>query len=168
MVDKLGQMKIMQMSFMILGVFLFFILVGLFFVGIALKDVRGGAEDLAREEAISSLEVIAGMSEFSYDLGESFVVDEDKLKIMSSGFGNGYEGFWGVSSIEFYKIYPGSDRVIECPAEGCNHFSVYDSGQVDTEKYSSYVSICSRVKEYGTVYDDCSIGKIVVGVELNE
>ncbi|NPE27046.1 hypothetical protein HNV12_03525 [Methanococcoides sp. SA1] len=165
---KRGQMKIMQMSFMIIGVFFFFVLVGLFFLNISLKDVRGGAEQLQRDETISSLEVIAGMNEFSYDSGERFSVDEDKLAIMASGFGNNYFDFWPVASVEFYKVYPASGELLKCPAENCNYYEVYDSGQTNVEKFSSYVSICKRIKEFGSVYDKCEIGKIVVGVKKNE
>ena len=163
-----GQMKIMQMSFMIIGVFFFFVLVGLFFMGILFKDVRGGAEDLAREQAISSLESIVAMSELSYDSRDSMNVDEDKLRVMAGGFGDKYEEFWPIASLEVYKIYPSFDSVVKCPAVGCNYYELYDSGQRNVEKFSAYVSICKRVKEFGSVYDRCEIGKIVVGVKKNE
>jgi hypothetical protein len=166
--EKRGQMKIMQMAFMIVGVFIFFVIVGLFVLVISFNNTRGSAEDLAREEAISFLGTIASLSEFSYDSDESYCVDEDKLKVLTGGFGNAYEEFWPVASIEVCVLYPNVGEVIECPGEGCNYYDVYDSGQVNVEKYSSYVSVCQRVKEYGTAYDDCSVGKLIVGVELNE
>jgi len=162
---KRGQMKIMQMAFMIVAVLIFFVMVGLFFLVISISGVREGAEELAREEAISFLGGLAGLSEFSYDSDESYSVDRDKLRVMM-GFSDYYEEFWPVASIEVYDLYPGADELIECPGEGCNHYLIYDSGQVDVEKYSSYVSICSRVRESSTVYDECSVGKLVVGVEL--
>lgn len=163
-----GQMKIMQMSFMIIGVFLFFALAGLFFLNVSLKGISSGASDLAREQAISSLGIIAAMPELNYDARASMTLDEDKLRIMSGGFGNDYAEFWPIASLEVYKIYPSFSSVVKCPGAGCNYYEVYDSGQQDTEKYSSYVSICKRVKEFGSVYDRCEIGKIVVGVKKNE
>jgi hypothetical protein len=168
MVDRLGQMKIMQMSFMIIGVFLFFALAGLFFLNISLKDIRGGASDLAREQAISSLEIIAGMPELNYDARASMTVDEDKLRIMSGGLGATYGEFWPIASLEVYKVYPAFDEVVKCPASDCNYYEIYDSGQTNIEKFSSYVSICKRVKEFGSVYDRCEIGKIVAGVKKRE
>jgi len=165
MVTGKGQMKIMQMSFMIVAVFFFFILVGLFFLGIAFKDVKSGAEQLQREQAISSLEVIAGMNELAYDSGDPMSVDEDKLRIMSGKIGMNYEEFLPVASLEFYKVYPAFDKVVKCPGVGCNYYEIYNSGQKNIEKFSSYVSICQRVKEFGSVYDRCDIGKIVVGVK---
>jgi len=168
MVKNSGQMKIMQMSFMIIGVFFFFVLVGLFVLGIAFGDVRSGAEELARAQAISSIGVIAGMSELNYDADDTMSVDEDKLKIMSGGFSNNYEDFWPVASIEVYKVYNVSREIVECPSVGCNYYSVYSSGQRNIEKVSSYVSICKRVKEFGSVHNKCEVGKILVGVEIRE
>ena len=164
MVNRLGQMKIMQMSFMIIGVFLFFSLAGLFFLNISLKDIRGGASDLAREQAISSLGSIAAMSELNYDARASMTVDEDKLRVMASGLGDDYAEFWPIASLEVYKVYPSFESIVKCPAVDCNYYEIYDSGQTNVEKFSSYVSICKMVREFGSVYDRCEIGKIVAGV----
>ena len=161
-----GQMKIMQMSFMIVGVFIFFVLVGLFFFVIVFNDVRSEAEALAREETISSLGVIAAMPELNYDYREALSVDEDKLRVMLGEAGEDMAEFWPVASLEFYKIYPAFDDVIDCPAPDCNRYEILDSGQNSTEKFSSYVSICSRIKESGSVYDRCEVGKIVAGIKV--
>lgn len=162
-----GQMKIQQMAFMIVAVFFFFILVGLFFLGIQFKDIKSGAAQLQKEQAISSLGVIVDMPELNYDSRESMTVDEDKLKIMSGDFGMDYDLFWPVASIEVYKIYPAFDEVKECPGVGCNYYKIYDNGQRDVKTYSAYVSICKKVKESGfAYYDKCSIGKIVVGTKI--
>lgn len=167
-VGRLGQMKIMQMSFMIIGVFLFFALAGLFFLNVSLRGISGGAEELAREQAISSLESIAAMPELSYDARTTVALDEDKLRIMAGGFGDSYGDFWPIASLEVYKVYPAFDSVVECPAAECNYYDIYDSGQENIEKFSAYVSICKRVKEFGSVYDRCEIGKIVAGVKKYE
>jgi hypothetical protein len=176
MVRERGQMKIMQMLFMIVGVFFFFVLAGLFFLGIMFKDVRGGADELAREQAISSLEILAAMPELSYGDREAMSLDEDKLRVMVEGYGASYGNFWPIASLEVYKIYPAFDSVVPCPAANCNYYNIYtdpryenlqvgDSGQGNIEKVSSYVSICKRIRELGSVYDRCEVGKIVVGME---
>ncbi len=163
-----GQMKIMQMMFMILGVFFFFVLVGLFFLAVTLKDIRGGAEELSRQQAISSIGIIAGMSELSYGDGNSMSVDDDKLRVLVGGLGDEYGEFWPIASLEVYKVYPAFESVVECPGTDCNHYDIYDSGQRNVEKFSSYVSICKRVREFGTPFDRCSIGKMVVGMKILE
>ncbi len=161
-----GQMKIMQMMFMILGVFFFFVLVGIFFLAITVKDIKTSAEDLAKEQAISSLEIVADMPEFNYDARRSLTVDEDKLRVLSGNLGDSYGEFWPVASIEVYKVYPAFEEIVGCPASECNYYNVYDSGQKDIEKFSSYISVCERVKEFGSTYDSCSIGKLVVGMKI--
>lgn len=163
-----GQMKIQQMAFMIVAVFFFFVLVGLFFLNIQLKDVRGGAAQLQKEQAISSLRVIADMPELNYDSSETMVIDEDKLRIMSGNFSYDYELFWPVASIGVYKVYPSFDTVIMCPGTDCNYYNIYDNGQTNVKTYSTYVSICKEVKESGSIYDKCEIGKLVVGMNINE
>lgn len=167
-IRRRGQMKIMQMSFMIIAVFIFFVLVGLFFFRISLSNLGKNAEQLQREDVISSLGVIAGLGEFSYSSDKNLAIDEDKLDVMVGDLENNYFDFWPVASIEFYKIYPSPEKLIKCPAENCNYYNIYDSGQSNIEKYSSYVSICKRVKEFGSVYDRCEVGKIVAGVKINE
>ncbi len=157
-----GQMKIQQMAVMIVAVFFFFVLVGLFFLGIVLKDVKGGAERLQKEQAISSLKVIADMSELNYDSTWSMSFDEDKLRIMSGEFGRNYDLFWPVASVGVYKVYPRFDEVKECPSVDCNYYEIWDNGQGDVKTYSTYVAICERVK--GMANGRCEIGKLVVGV----
>jgi len=163
--QRRGQMKIMQMAFMIVAVFFFFVLVGLFFLSIQFKDIKGGAAQLQKEQAISSLKVIADMPELSYDSSEAITLDEDKLKVMAGGFGNLYEEFWPVASVAVYKLWPVADELKQCPGVGCNYYELYDNGQSNVKTYSTYVSICKKVKESGFVYDRCEVGKLVVGVK---
>ena len=163
-VGNRGQMKIQQMAVMILAVFFFFILVGLFFLGIMFKDIGSSAEGLQREQAISSLKVIADMPELNYDSSESMTLDEDKLRIMAGEFDGVYDSFWPVASVEVYKVYPRFDEVVECPGVGCNYYGIYDKEQSDVKTYSAYVAICEKVRESGSTYDDCEIGKLVLGI----
>ena len=157
-------MEIQQMAFMILAVFLFFILVGLFFLGIQFRDIKKNVAQLQTEQAISSLKVIADMPELSYNSRESLSLDEDKLTIMSGTLGSHYSEFWPVASVKVYKIYPKFNELVKCPALDCNYFEVYDNGQESVKTYSTYVSVCKKIKETGYVYDRCEVGKLVVGV----
>jgi len=165
---KRGQMKMMQMAFMIVAVFFFFILVGLFFLSIQFKDVKGSAAQLQRDQAISSLRVIADMPELSYDSGESATLDEDKLKVMSGNFSRYYDEFWPVASVGVYKLGTGYNETKPCPGVGCNYYKLYDNEQDNVRTYSTYVSICKKVKELGFVYDGCEVGKLEVGVIMRD
>jgi len=160
-----GQMKIQQMAFMILAVFLFFILVGLFFLSIYSANLKKDAHQMEIDSAISSISVISDMSELSCDSNENFCLDKDKIKVMAGGFGEDYSLFWPVSSVEVYIVYPGGGSVVDCPAANCNHYIIFDRGQENSQTYSTFVSVCERLGDSGFVYDKCEIGKLVVGVK---
>jgi hypothetical protein len=159
---KKAQMEIQQMAFMIIAVFIFFALVGVFFLSIQVNKLKGNAGELQREQAISSIRVIADMPELNYESTESMTIDEDKAIIMSGSLGKSYESFWPVSSIKLYKIYPAFDKEIKCPATNCNYYQIYDNGEAGGNYYSAFVSICSKQRESGGVYDKCEIGKLVI------
>ena len=95
---------------------------------------------------------------------KKIAIDEDKLTIMSGTLGSHYSEFWPVASVKVYKIYPKFNELVKCPALDCNYFEVYDNGQESVKTYSTYVSVCKKIKETGYVYDRCEVGKLVVGV----
>lgn len=161
-----GQMKIQQMAFMIVAVFFFFILVGLFFLGWQYKSIRGSFESLEREQAIASLRVISDMSELNCDEGRSLCLDYDKLEVMASY--EKYDEFWPVESVKIYQVYPPFSTLIKCPAKSCNYWEIYDSEQEGAREYSTFVNICKTVNSGGYVYEDCELGKLVLGVRVIE
>ncbi len=153
-----GQLKIQQMAFMIVAVFFFFALVGLFFLSYYSRTLVGSAEQLSKEQAISSLGVLTDMTELSCGY---LCLDVDKLVVMS---GEDYEDVWPVASIKVYKVFPAFEREIKCPGNDCNYYDVYDSGQEDVKEYSTFVSLCQTIR-IGVIYEQCDIGKLVVGVK---
>ena len=159
-------MKIMQMAFMIVAVFFFFVLVGLFFLGIKFNDLESSAARLERENAISSLSVIANMPELNYDSNEAFTLDDDKLRIMAGDTGGIYDELWPVASIGVYKLWPVATKLKKCPGVDCNYYELYNNGQSNKKTFSTYVSICERVKEMPN--GKCSIGKLEVGVKIRD
>ena len=166
--SKKADMQIQQMAFMIVAVFIFFGLVALFFANIQIRKIKNTASSLQTEQAISSLQVIADMPEFSYSRTETMTLDEDKLQIMSGNFSKQYVDFWPVASIEVYKIYPSFSEIIKCPAANCNYYKIYDNNQTNKKTYATFVSICSKQRESNSFFDRCTIGKLVVGVKINE
>jgi len=166
--DFKGQMKIQQMAFMVLAVFIFFVLVGLFFLRVQFNNLNENFENLQREQTISSLQVISNMPELNCDSRTSMCLDLDKLKVMSGGMGEDYKELWPVASIKVYMVYPSFNSEIKCPAQNCNYYELYDNGQSNTQEYSTFASVCERINEVGYVYDKCEIGKLVVGVVMRD
>ena len=156
---KRGQFQIQQMAFMIVAVVIFFVLVGLFFLMYQSRDIQGNYEQLQRDKAISSLSVIANMPEMSCG---DLCVDIDKMEALID---RDYDEIWPVASVSVYKVYPSFDMIVDCPGVGCNKWNVYDSRQEKVKEYSTYVSLCQKLSEGGSVYDKCEIGKLVVGVK---
>jgi hypothetical protein len=169
MVNKKADMQIQQMAFMIIAVFIFFGLVGLFFINIQVSKIGSNAASLQRDQAISSIQVIADMPELSFSAVETMTLDEDKIRIMSGEFGKDYELLWPVAYVGVRKIYPKPERPIKCPAENCNYYEIYNSSEQESyEIQSTFVSICSKRKEGKSIYNKCEIGKLDVGVNIYE
>jgi len=165
--NKIGQMKIQQMAFMLVAVFIFFSLVAIFFIKIQLSGLKGDAANLERDQVISSLNVIADMPEFNCGSSQTLCLDEDKLRVMSGEIGKDYREFWPVASIRVYKVYPVIEEIIECPNNNCNYYEIYDNGQKNSKEFSTFVSICKRLREESYTYDRCEIGKLVVGMKIS-
>lgn len=162
---KKAQMRIQQMAFMIIAVFFFFVLVGLFFIGWSYKDIKSNYEELQKEQALSSLKVISNMGELNCEENTELCLDEDKLVVMSR---KDYSDIWPVASIRVYQLYPKINKTVLCPAPNCNYYQVYDSKQKNLKEFSTYVSICRRDTQNSYQYEKCNIGKLIVGVKLND
>ncbi|MGK0209512.1 MAG: hypothetical protein ACI83O_000789 [Patescibacteria group bacterium] len=162
---KKGQYKIQQMAFMILAIFFFFILVGLFFVGFQSANARTGFANLQEEKALAALKVIADSTELSCSASEDWCIDADKL----IAFGEQsalYADYWGVASIAVLSIFPNSNTgdLIYCPAPGCDYYILYDNGQQDIQTFSAYVNICTKIDRSHT---HCEMGQLILGVKVN-
>lgn len=166
---KRSQMRIQQMAFMIVAVFFFFILVGLFLLQVFLGEIRGSAQEREREQVFSILETLSQLPEFSCSERSSFCVDEDKIFAMKiPQINTVYSEFWPISSIKIFKIKKNFSGLIECPALNCNYYKIYEDKTQD-QKYeiASYVSICKKMKDSsGYVYDSCELGKLSIGMKI--
>ena len=158
---KKAQLKIQQMAFMIIAVFLFFIMAGLIFLSYQSQMLKNDYDRLQKDQAISSLQILTNMPELTCSY---LCLDEDKLEIMLK---KDYSQIWPVASVEVYKIYPVQTRQVKCPGTNCNYYSVYDSNQQNIKKYSTYISLCKKVNELEYAYSKCEIGKLLVGVKTN-
>jgi len=102
---KRGQYKIQQMAFMILAIFFFFVLVGIFFIGWQITGIKSDFSKLQEEKALSSLKVIADSTELNCEQSEDWCIDKDKLVAYAEN-SHLYEDFWSAASIEVLMVYP--------------------------------------------------------------
>lgn len=160
---KSAQMKIQQMTLMIIAVFIFFIIVGLFIAKINFRGLDETTSNLQREETLAAVSFITGMTELSCNSKSSNCLDGDKLEVMSSR--SNYKDLWPIASLEIYKIHPFVSKEIMCPAVDCNYYKVFEISQNQTTKVSTYINICYKRMEDSRVYDKCEIAKILVGIK---
>jgi hypothetical protein len=163
---KRAQYKIMQMAFLILAIFLFFVLVFVLFTKYRLGGLASNVRQLEKDSAISSLWVLVNSPELSCDFsdGSSWCIDKDKVMILSTSLGESYEDYWPVASIELLEVYPNSVKEqILCPNYYCNSYEIFDNGQEQIQKYSVYVNLCEQTNNYR---ESCSLAKLIVGVNI--
>lgn len=171
MVIKLnkGQMKIQQMSFMLLGVFLFFVLVGMIILTVSFSGLKQSATDLKEQNAILLVTKLANSPEFS--CGDVFgnqktdCIDEDKVMMLKENVGK-YLDFWGVTNIEIRRIYP-ENRNITCTVSNypnCDTIRLISKSNAGYDK-SNFVALCRKEIYKGEVVNRCEMGQIIVRYE---
>jgi hypothetical protein len=164
-----AQMKIQQMAFMIIAVFIFFVMVGLFFLNYHVRTISYSYNEIQEQKAVSSLSAIANMPELNCEDSKENCIDLDKLKVISQ-FSQNYTSLWPVYSISVYRVAAEGDEIIfgnevRCPATGCNVYHILESEET-TSTYSKFVNICSKQRRQDNrIYDQCEIGKLVVGIK---
>ncbi len=171
MVAKRGQLKIQQMTFMLIAVTFLFILVGIFFLSIKLYNIKEIATSLEEENAMLLVSKLANSPEFScgnsFGAKEGSCVDFDKLMVLKDRI-NKYSEFWGVAEIEVRKIYPDEGNVL------CNKNNYPDCGIIQILKTdantapatSNFVSLCRKEKSEDNVYDRCELAILIVSSEV--
>jgi hypothetical protein len=153
---KKGQLKIQQMSFMLMAVTLFFILVGMLVLVVRLSGLKETARELEEKSSLLLVSKLANSPEFS--CGNAFgakvnCVDLDKITNLK-GKGE-YENFWDVAYIEIRTLYP-KEEVI----------TVFSRNVKTLPAVSNFVTIC-RKESIGTsnFYDKCELAKLIVSSE---
>lgn len=169
---KKAQLKIQQMTFMLIAVTLFFVLVGMFLLSIALSNIKESSAELCEKNALLLVEKIANSPEFSCEsaFGGTRIncVDADKVMALKDNL-KYYTNFWGVSGIEIMKIYP-KRLDIECKRENyedCSRIEVLNKNE-EGIYYSNFVSLCQKAVVEGDIYDKCELAKIMIKYTYGE
>jgi len=169
--NKIGQMKIQQMIFMIITVTLLFVLVGLFFLSITLNNLKRTATNLGEEDAMMLVSKLSNSPEFS--CGNSFgtsrtnCVDFDKVMALENEISK-YSDFWGVAKIEVRKIYPNQGDTL-CTLENypnCGVINILDKKVNAAPASSNFVSLCRKETDNKIIYDKCELAILLVSSEV--
>jgi uncharacterized protein YjeT (DUF2065 family) len=163
--NKKSQVKIQEMSFMLLALVLFFIIAGIFFIVITNANLRKSAESLGESEAILTISGLAASPELSCG-SESLCVDTDKLIALRGK--DAFRNYWDVDGgLVVKKLYPYNSEEIECNARNydtCNTYTLKPRGE-GYKGIGSYVTLCRKEVVSGYSYDKCEIGRIIAYVE---
>lgn len=157
-----GQLRIKQMTFMLLAVVLFFIIVGLFTIVFVFGNLKEDATRLNKEQAISIASRLAGNTEFS--CGKDYCINSDKLMALKNM--PVYNGLWGVSSIEVWKLGNESRECSLSNYPNCGVFKVIDNNESNQVFIPLFVSICRKAYENNYIYDKCELGKLLIGYKV--
>jgi hypothetical protein len=170
MVKKTAQMKIQQMSFMLLAVFLFFSLVGMIIITVKMSELRNSATELERQNAMLLATKLASSPEFScgdvYGTPKTDCVDLDKVMMLKENIKK-YSNFWGSSNIVIMRVYPTNKTIVECnPTNYPNCSSINLMGKA-LEGYdaSNFVALCRKEKDKGDTVTKCEMGQIIIRYE---
>jgi len=159
--SRQGQLKIQQMTFMLLAVTLFFILVLLFYLAVKTAGLSEDALELEKDKAARLVTKIASSPEFGFE-GVAKGVDVDKVMILRNN--KEYENFWGIDGIIIRKLYPvAEDR--ECEFNNypdCNIIKLFTNR--GGAPISSYVSLCRKMGKDGSSYNQCEVGLMMIEV----
>jgi hypothetical protein len=167
---KKAQLKIQEMSFMLIAIVIFFIMVGLFFVAIQYRKLNQQSTILAEQKAISTISKLASTAEFG--CGEPLCIDTDKIMVLKNKAD--YQGFWGddIKSIEIVEVFPRTvQEEIECRIDNypnCNRYTIYDKGVKNQRTVSTFVSLCRIEEKNSYIYEKCELGKIMAGYEIKQ
>jgi len=160
-------MKIQQMAFMLIVIFLFFALIGMVIISFKFSGMKEEAAVLEEQNAMLLVSKLANSPEFS--CGESFgttkinCIDMDKVFILKQNI-NAYEDFWNIDNIEIRKIYPILSGEVKCDLNNypeCNYLNLM-SEEITGIGLSSFVSLC-RIEEGNT---KCELGKLIVSYNI--
>ena len=171
---KKSQLKIQQMAFMIVAVFIFFVLAGIFFVSVSMQGIKRDVTSLEREKAITTVANLVDTAEFT--CGKSLCLDADKLIVLSSGMQDVFGSLWPVAEIKVRKLYPlisaQDSEDVECTGltyPECNVFNVYKNDEVKTAgAVSSFVALCRKDNKEGFAYDKCELAQINIAYRMAE
>jgi ABC-type sugar transport system permease subunit len=170
MINKKSQLKIQEMSFMILALVLLFIIVGLFFIMMVYSSLYKSANLAAKNRVVLGISNLAGSPEFT--CGESNCIDEDKLMALTWSNITNYRNFWTFDSLRIVKssgFNKSKTELIKCTLgnyPNCDFFELYDKKSTSYSEEYTFSALCRKEKESTYIYERCDIAKIYAKVKL--
>lgn len=158
---KKAQLKIQQMSIMLIAVFIFFVMVFLFFAIIQTAGWREEARTLERERIAGMATKLASSPEFNFGLQPNSV-DADKVMILKSK--KNYSELLGVKGVIIEKVYPKNEK--ECKMSNypdCGVIKLFNPSNISTGDHASiFIALCRKQISDKNSYDKCEIARMII------
>ena len=161
--QKKAQIKIQEMAFVLVAIFIVFGLIILIFFRFQTGAWSQAAEEVRERRTISLLDKVSSMPELNCGSSlttKSSCIDETKLQYMCGEFSAKYKKTWkNVLKIEVERLYP-KDQTLK------NIYTIYEDAKFGEEdiSYSSYSNIISLCKYTAGGYE-CDIARLAIYME---
>ncbi len=167
--SKKAQLKIQQMSFVLIAIMILLSIAALIFLSIWLPNIQKKADVLKQQEARELVRKFAGTPEFSFTSGSdcSACIDLDKLLIIKNA--PSYKNFWNLDYLMVERIAPQSTNA-ECTRTNypdCNRLTIIKKTDDFGKTSAAFVTIVRYVPREGG-YFTYEIGKIHASGLSNE
>lgn len=161
-----GQLKIQEMAFVLVAIFVFFGLAALFFITVNIGSVKQNVQEINRDVAREAAYQLASTPEFKWRDGScSGCIDMLKTIIVKQEKGI-YIQLWNLDYLRIETIHPekeGECSLANYPA--CNSITLANSSAYFGTPSSAFVSLCRDEKiETGGSYEKCELGRIYASV----
>ena len=155
-----GQVKIQEMAFVLVALFILFGIAILFYFSIRMSSLRQDVQSGIDTSAKEMVRRLSSSPEFAWtSTGCSQCLDEDKVFALKSM--KQYQDFWRLDYIAVETIYP--NKTGECNAANypnCRMITLVKKNDSIGTPSSAFVSLCRYDEVNGINYEKCELGKI--------
>lgn len=165
-----AQLKIQEMAFVLVAIFIFFGLASLFFFTVGLGNLKQSVNDISSENAKQLAYQLASTPELSWsDETCSNCIDSLKTLIVKD-HRDIYLQYWNLDYLVIETTYP--EKQGECALQNypnCRTITLANRTDYYGTPATAYVSICRHEKvSSGGSYPVCEIGLIHASVEAKQ
>jgi len=155
--DKKAQLKIQQMAFVLVAIFIFFAFISLIYVSIRMNFMKKQAVNLEADKAMEFAQKMTGVPELKWSQQCDSCIDLDKAMMLKNR--TVYNDFFGLDHLSFEIIYPviTDKECITGNYPNCNKLTLISKSSYDTAS-RAYISLCRWDQE--TNNEMCYLGAV--------
>ena len=167
--EKRGQLKLQEMSFVLVALMIFFVLVASIFLTVRMSSLKGNAQDFKDDAAREAVRKISGSPELLW-AGCAGCIDADKALVLKERIAQNQTraDIWSFTYLAIEWVYPAVTKA-ECTSANypqCNTLTLIKRKQDYGIASSTFVSLCHW--DTASHVQRCDLGRIIAaGQEVN-